>query len=251
MALSYTQNLARPLRHLLDGAISLVFPPHCEMCSTCLDDLKGFICKPCMAEFELVGEDYCKRCGAVQGDHVGVISRCSHCEGDLDYGVKEVVASGTYEGKLSDLIRKLKFERRLVLAEVGAAWLAQAILDRGIECDLVMPVPLSSARFWKRGFHQSEEIAQRVAKILGKPCVNNVVKRIKDSRPQAQLPQNERARNVAKAFKSARRASTVAGKHILPIDDVMTTGSTLREVTRVLRKLKASSISAAVVARSA
>lgn len=237
-------------RTFVSGGVSLVFPPHCDICQKALMDRASPVCASCIASMPLVGRDYCRRCGAVQGEHVGVISTCHYCERETKgFGVEQVVAAGMYEQGFDTLIKALKFGRRRALATLASAWLAQLVLDRGVETDIVVAIPLGRERFWRRGFNQAELIAQRLAERIGQPCVAHVLKRTRETPPQAQQAQAERAGNVRGAFKTGRRAGAVDGKRVLLVDDVMTTGATLREAALALKRAGAREITGVVVAR--
>ncbi|MCK6439631.1 MAG: ComF family protein [Planctomycetes bacterium] len=238
------------VRLLVEGSVSLVFPPHCDICHKPLVDRASPVCVPCIAAMPLVGRDYCRRCGAVQGEYVGVISTCHYCERETKgFGVDQVVAAGMYEQGFDKLVKALKFGRRRALATLASAWLAQLVLDRGVETDIVVAVPLGRERFWRRGFNQAELIARQLAARIGKPYASGVLKRTRETPPQAQQAQEQRAGNVRGAFKTGRRAGMVEDKRVLLVDDVMTTGATLREAALALKRAGAKEIAGAVVAR--
>ncbi len=246
------KTLQRTLSTLREGCISLIFPPHCELCEKSLPQGNWPVCAECLEDFELTGDDYCNRCGSPLGQHVGVLYGCKHCEQrPQGFGVQQIVAVGHYQNKLRELILKLKYQRRRILAEVAALWLVQLVLDRGIEIDLVTAIPLSSARTWQRGFNQAEAIASKFAQELNLPFENQLLKRIKESPlPQAQLSKSAREANIRGAFQPGSQAQRAQKKRILIVDDVLTTGATLYEATRTLKKAKPKQLYGAVIARS-
>lgn len=232
--------------------MSVILPPHCDLCGVPMDNDKSPVCQPCFAKFRLVGNNYCTRCGAPLGDFVGVVKRCVHCEKHKSgYGVESVVAAGAYDGAVRDLVMALKYGRRIALANIAAAWIAQLVIDRGVACDIVTCVPLGRIRERERGFNQAGEIARRAAKLMGIPFDARLLRRRRETTPQAQLPEESRAKNVARAFETTRHAfKAAAGKRVLLVDDVLTTGATLAEAARALVKAKPSAIHAAIVARA-
>lgn len=115
--------------------------------------------------------------------------------------------------------------------------------------DYVIPIPLHWSRYARRGFNQAEEMAFVVSRNSGKP-ITSILQRTKKTVFQSSLPTNERHDNVADAFTLAHADHNLyRGKHLLLVDDLMTTGSTLKTAARQLYKLKPASISAVVAAR--
>ena len=113
--------------------------------------------------------------------------------------------------------------------------------------DFIAPMPLHPARLRERGFNQALEIARRVSNKSGIALLPGACKRIKDTPPQTGLPWREREKNIRGAFACEL---DLTGQHIAVLDDVMTTGATLNELARVLRKRGATEVSAWVVART-
>jgi ComF family protein len=133
--------------------------------------------------------------------------------------------------------------------------LALLLLDRltpsiaEVAPELVLPVPLHTRRLRQRSFNQSLLIAEFLASELSLPLARNLLRRHRWTEPQVQLPAAERIANVRNAF-SLTDASAVAGKRILLVDDVFTTGSTLAECSRILKRGKAAAVFGVTVARA-
>ena len=143
-----------------------------------------------------------------------------------------------YAHPWSRLVTALKFEQRVELAAPLAAQLQAAVEQASPASlpDLLLPVPLSSARLRERGFNQAWEIARRLARGLGIAARADVLLRPVDSAHQASLPRAERAVNLQGTFMADpawRHALT--GRHVAVVDDVFTTGATAAEATRALR----------------
>jgi ComF family protein len=181
---------------------------------------------------------------------------CSGCDADLprvdsppppvssplDYEVAPLA----YEFPVDAAIKALKFKRRLFYGPALAELLCRACRHLPEDIDAVLPVPLHWRRRWLRGFNQADEIAAPVAKHLGIPLLRNV-KRIRATPFQSGLSARARARNLHGAF--AVRGALLA-KHVLLVDDVITTGATVRQLARVLRRTGVAKISALAVARA-
>lgn len=160
-----------------------------------------------------------------------------------------LVFHAPYEGALRELITDFKFRARLGGTALLGELAAKAFVRSGIQVpDFVVPVPLHRRRLRRRGFNQSVELGRSIARFLRVPCAVQGVRRIRETAPQAGLPHRERSSNVKKAF--AAEAAFAAGKRILLVDDVMTTGGTLDECAKVVKKAGAADVFALVVART-
>ena len=116
-------------------------------------------------------------------------------------------------------------------------------LDCGFECDCVVAVPLSAKRKRKRGYNQSELIAEELSSRLKLPLIDGALVKAKENKPQTKLTRREREENVRGVYE-VTSPETFKGRRVLVVDDVMTTGATLGEVSRVLYKAKARSVEA-------
>jgi ComF family protein len=155
-----------------------------------------------------------------------------------------VTAAFIYAWPLAPLIHHYKYAGNLALAQLlGQALAAQA--HRSV--DYIIPMPLSPARLRERGFNQAQEIARVVSRATGIKLAAEACRRVRDSAPQATLPWKERAKNIRGAFVCD---ADFNGLRVAVIDDVLTTGATLNELARNLRKAGAAEIHGWVVART-
>ena len=152
------------------------------------------------------------------------------------------------------LIKDLKFRARLPLAEAFAQRVAQAMETQLPDFpELMVPVPLSEARLAARGFNQAAEIARSLAHRTGIPLQLHLCARIRDTKAQAGLPVSQRRVNMRGAFTARLDANTLTqlrGRHVLVVDDVMTTGHTLNEIAACLKRQGAARVTNAVFART-
>ena len=170
---------------------------------------------------------------------------CAACRSGLQ-GFDYAASFGMYEGALRSLIHLYKYSGMWPLAKPLAGYLERAIpLDESF--DAVVPVPLYWKKKWDRGFNQAELLARYVAKRRGIPVIS-VLRRKRSTATQAGLASAGRRRNVAGAF-ALRARKDIAGKKILLIDDVMTTGATASACASVLKRGGAKSVSLFTVAR--
>ena len=156
---------------------------------------------------------------------------------------------GHYAGLLRELILGYKFHnhfgRNRLLAELAAATFERSGADRP---DIIVPVPLHRRRLLWRGFNQSLELSRVLARRTGRPVLLKGLTRIRNTPPQTRLGFRERRANIKGAF--AADAEQVRGRNALLVDDVYTTGATLRECARTLKRAGAARVSVLVLARS-
>jgi ComF family protein len=155
-----------------------------------------------------------------------------------------VEAAFAYDFPLDALVQACKYGRRLALAGLLGGELARVLTRR---VDAIVPMPLARGRLAERGFNQALEIARPVARALRIPLLREACRKVADTPPQAALPWDERARNVRRAFVCD---ADVRGLRVAVVDDVLTTGATLNELARVLRRAGATEVIGWVVART-
>jgi len=156
------------------------------------------------------------------------------------------VAAFRYEFPLDSLIKALKFDEQLILANFLADALASKITVRP---DCLIALPLHPARLRERGFNQSHLLSGRLAQTMALPLLTQTALRVRDTPPQSTLPWRSRSRNVRKAFALSPKAD-VRGKHVAIVDDVMTSGASLDALAHLLKDAGAAEVSAWVVART-
>ena len=173
--------------------------------------------------------------------------RCPLCRSGLR-GFDAAYSFGAYEGALRELIHLYKYGRVRTLTEPLGGLLGRA-LPRDRHFDLVTAVPLHWRRRWQRGFNQAELLAREIARKSGVPFAV-ALRRVKSTRAQAGLSNTARRRNVGAAFALRHGlGGTLAGKRVLLIDDVMTTGSTAAACARALKDAGAARVELLTVAR--
>ena len=171
----------------------------------------------------------------------------SVCGACLDHPPRfdRVTAVFAYSFPVDALIHAFKYGGSLAVASVLGQALGQAVA--GERVDVIVPMPLSDERLRSRGFNQAHEIARRVGNLTGIPVASRICRKVLETQPQAALPWKDRAKNVRGAFVCD---ADLSGQKVAVIDDVMTTGATLNELARNLRRAGAAEVSGWIVARA-
>lgn len=162
--------------------------------------------------------------------------------------MNEAYAWGMYQDPLRKAIRRLKYARDIALGDALAQHLLGLVERNRIEADLVIPVPLGRKRRKERGYNQAALLARSLALMVGLPFKPMAAKRTRETASQVGLSLEERHDNVAGAFWAD--PEQVAGKAVLLVDDVLTTGATLEAAAQALRHAGARQIEAVVVSRA-
>ncbi|HJT50399.1 MAG TPA: ComF family protein [Nitrosospira sp.] len=218
-----------------------LFVKHCVLCGAVAE--KHF-CLACRESLPYLPSLHCVIC-ALPLPQSGVCGACLVDPPAFD----QIVAAANYAFPVDALIHSLKYQANLTLAPVLGDLLTARLdlADPLKRPDFIVPMPLHPRRLRERGFNQALEISRRVSKTSGIPTLPAVCRRIEDTSSQTGLPWKEREKNIRNAFVCER---DLAGKHVAILDDVMTTGATLNELAKVLRKCGAACVSGWVVART-
>lgn len=224
------------------AGLSGLFSQDCQLCGRRSTDT---LCAACAADLPVHPAGGCPRCGevAMQGQVCGA---CLSQAPAFDH----TVAAFRYAFPLDRLVQSLKFNANLSLASMLAEALAGAVhkaeADGVLRPDLVVALPLAKGRLAERGFNQSALLAGAVARRLGLEYSTHGLLKVRETVPQAGLSRAARLKNVRGAFAGD---PALAGRHVALVDDVMTTGATLSEAAKTLKKCGALGVSAWVVAR--
>ena len=215
----------------------MFYPQWCVGCERRASDV---LCRDCFEALPLIGHPFCGRCG---GPTAFEVYGCGECS-SRDFGFDGARATLRYEGVGKELVHALKYKGYLPVVEKVMAPLMAGSLGGG-RFDLVVPVPLHRSRLAKRGFNHAELMALQVAKRINTPVLDKL-KVVRRTRDQVELSADARRANVAGAYSSR---GPVAGR-ILLVDDVFTTGATLSECSRVLRKAGAKEVQSLTLCRT-
>jgi ComF family protein len=237
-------------RFLARGAVDLVYPPHCLACGAdTASEENTPLCARCRLRVTPVTGS-CPTCGTPAGPHRPHEERCDSCRNRALHFTRATGAF-LYDGSVKRLIHRMKFEGLSVSSRPLADLTLEVLRGHSFatEADALVPVPMHWRARTRRGYNQSERIAARVARGLGRPCENLLGKsRVTD--PQVSLARAQRLDNPRGSF-AVRSPKRVRGRTLLVFDDVMTTAATAAECARVLREAGAAKVYAFAVARQA
>jgi len=202
-----------------------------------------------------IAGETCGICGETVSSQVFAVgvAPCPACQ-ESRPSFTRAVAYGSYDGELRELIHLLKYDGVVPAAKVLGRMLAQAIqkLDLAPGPLLVIPVPLHRSKKRQRGFNQAELIARKALRRLSLPdaqLASGILARSRTTASQIGLTRPQRAENIRGAFRVAHPGK-VAGRNVLLVDDVLTTGTTVSECARILRKAGAKEVWVATAART-
>ena len=218
-------------------ALSALLPQSCLLCAA--DSGAALLCHDCHEVLPRLPATLCPVC-ALPTPHGETCGECLKRRPHFD----ATVAAFAYAFPMDALVQQLKYAHRIAIADFFAGELLQHPLPR---TDLMVPLPLSARRLAERGFNQAVEIARPLARALAIPLLLDGGARVIDTAPQTLLPWKERRKNVRHAFECSL---DLAGKSVIVVDDVMTTGATLDEFARVLKDHGAERVTAVVVTRT-
>jgi ComF family protein len=233
------------LRGAMEWTESTLFPPTCVLCADAGQSTRLDLCAGCASDLPL-NDCACPQCG----EPLPESAAAKHCGECLRRPPRFHAAHCAYRYgfPVDHLVRGLKYSGRMPYARVLGDLLAQQLAHRQSSVpNFIVPVPLAEQRFRERGFNQAIEIGRELESQLAIPMRCDVVARIRDTREQAGLDRKGRRKNVRNAFKVLRPLNA---QRVAILDDVVTTGSTVNELARVLRKAGAEHIEVWAVARA-
>jgi len=241
--------LTRLLHNAAQQAVDIVYPPSCMACLAATQQ-SAALCAACWTAMPFVERPFCERLGTPFTHDLGqgLISPEAMANPPV-YGRARVVAR--YEdGPARQLVHRLKYGDRVELAAAMGRWMARSGADLLSDADLLVPVPLHRWRLFGRRFNQAAELAHVIAGISGVAADPLALRRIRPTRPQVGLTRAQRAENVQGVFRVEEAAKAViAGRKIVLVDDVMTSGATANAAARVLLRAGAAGVDALVFAR--
>lgn len=222
--------------------LKTLLKPSCTLCASYNAGPIG-LCESCLQDLPWHSALQCPQCSLISDGRT-----CGNCLA-ASPNFDTTTALFTYDFPLDRLLQQYKYREGLQLANTFASLLYEKIstLPRADQIDVIMPMPMHEKRLQERGFNQALEIARILAKVSKVPLDFKTVQRIKFTPPQASLPLKERTKNIRGAFKCQQ---DLRGLNIAIVDDVMTTGASLDELAKTLKKAGAAHVACWVIART-
>ncbi|MBI5655335.1 MAG: ComF family protein [Geobacter sp.] len=242
----------RGWRGPLSGLLDLFFPPLCHQCRGFIPHAgRVHVCPACLATSRPVEPPLCTICGVPFPAPAGIDHPCGPCL-TTPPPFAAARAAFLYEGAIRDLIHRFKYDGAVQVRRPLALLMADRLAPLAAEKapDLLVPVPLHVRRLRQRGFNQAVLLGALLSREWQIPLGRRALRRIRWTEPQVNLAAKERLANVRGAFAVTDRAR-VEGKRVMLVDDVLTTGSTLAECSRVLLRAGAAEVCAVTIARVA
>ena len=235
----------------LESALHLIFPPACVGCGAVVASDFG-LCPDCWQAMGFIAGLVCDRCGTpLPGEDEGRVEHCDDCltiARPWDQGR----AVCTYGGRGRDLVLALKHADRLDLVRPIAGWMARALAPILVPDMMLAPVPLHWTRLFRRRYNQSALLSRALARAGGLDHCPDLLLRSRRTGTQDGKGRDARFANIAGAFRAhPRRLAQMAGRHVLLIDDVMTSGATLGAAADACLAGGAARVSVLVMARVA
>lgn len=209
---------------MLDMILSFIFPNKCPVCD-CIMSYNSLICKSCMVKIKNLN---------LKKELFKINNKSIYC-----------IAPFKYEGLIRNSILKFKFKGKMSHAAFFAYMMSQTINKYYSNLDLVTFVPISSERKIKRKFDQSEILSEKISKIINVP-LKSTLEKMADNAEQHNLEKSEREKNILNVY-NVINENDIKGKNILLIDDVCTTGNTLKECAKILIDAGAKMVNCAAI----
>jgi ComF family protein len=246
---SQVKRAAGAMRGLLQSALDLVLP---QLCPACRDTVEGRgLCASCWSKLSFITRPYCERLGIpfVYDPGPGILSMEAIADPP---SYNRARAAVRFDEISRALVHSLKYGDRLDLAPMMGRWVATAGRELLAEADALVPVPLHWRRLWARRFNQSAMLATTISAASGVPITAGALMRVKATVQQVGLSRAERGDNIQGAFKVPDAGKpAVAGRRLVLVDDVLTSGATVEGCARALLRAGAANVDVLVFARVA
>jgi len=254
------QKTRAAFQNLLLAGLELALPWQCLLCQSTDRDTASALpgsetdgqpsfCGKCQQSLAPEISNSCGRCGAVVGPHVSTANGCVHCRRKTIH-FESVICLSMYDDDMRKAVLSAKWSHSAVMIDALGKLLAAQRRSQLLAAnpDLILPVPQAITSRFTRHFNSAAQIAIQLSRFLNVHCDAHILRRQRYSRPQKRVAVHQRFENQAGSF-GLRDAHLVAGKRVLLVDDVLTTGATCSEAARLLKSNGAKVCHVAVVAR--
>ncbi|WP_341816992.1 ComF family protein [Wolbachia endosymbiont (group A) of Agelastica alni] len=229
---------------LLKKATNLIFPNVCVSCE-CIIDENLNLCSECNKKINFLTKHYCNVCGVVISDNIYTCGKCI-----INPPTFKVLRSVfAYDQHSKNMIINFKFFDNLNYVKIYAKWIYQANQDTFQNAEVIIPIPLHKMRLFKRKYNQAALLAKELSKLSNLSYTPFAIKRLRHTTPQAGLSLKQREKNLKKAF-SISNKKIIENKIVILVDDVVTTGATVRSCSQEILNSGAKEVRVLSLART-
>ena len=236
-------------KRVISRFIDVVLPPRCPVTGDVVEQ-QGQIASHAWGALHFIGQPQCQSCGVPFSHHSETELKCADCvyyPPEFDQARSALV----YDEASRKLILEFKHGDQTQHALAFVPWLMRAGQSLIVDSDIVIPVPLHRMRLWRRRYNQAALIAKELSQAMSMPYRPDLLLRKKATASQGHLSPKQRTENVKRAFRVQEELTPmIKGKTVLLVDDVYTTGATVRECARVLKAAGAARVNVLTVART-
>lgn len=240
--------LLKFLKKFFTNFLNSVYPPRCMSCNANVSSCHQF-CEKCWSKIEFISEPYCHKCGLPHPVHYLSNKDCESCN-KLKPRFNQCKSVFRYSAVTNKLIKKFKFHDTTIYGQSFAQLIFKSARSLVEASDFLIAVPMYKKDLKVRKYNHAFLIARALSKLASKKLLPDTLIKHRQSLSQSGLTRSERLKNLEKAFSIAKNHDLIKGKNILLIDDVMTTGTTLNECSKVLKRAGAKRVIVLTVARS-
>ncbi len=237
-----------PLLAMAQTALDTLLPPRCIATGEIVD-APGMVSPAFWSQLSFIEAPHCATCGLPFAFEASLQTLCAAC---IDYppAFDTARSAVVYNDSSREVILGFKYGDRLHAVDTFVPWMQRAGKELLNDTDIIIPVPLHQRRLWERRFNQSALLAEELADRTDKKYFPDALLRLRHTVPQQGLNVKDRNKNVKSAFGiQTRYKEAIKGKNILLIDDVFTSGATLNECARTLKKTGAEKVFVLTIAR--
>jgi len=219
----------RPLPLVARTLLDFALPPRCAACGTIVDEVDSF-CAGCWRQIDFLGDGGCETCGPpLEGTEARTCAACLAQPPRID----RTRAAVAYDDLTRGLAVRLKYGRKVALARTMARFMAPLLSSETGQ--ILVPVPLHRGRMWQRGFNQAVLVARALSRRTGVPVAPGALQRVKRTPPLKGMTPDQRRRTVTGAF-AVREPASIAGRSVILVDDVLTSGATAEACAGCLQR---------------
>ena len=234
---------------MLGDIINLFYPALCQACGGKMPKWDRHLCENCLKKIEMRQPPFCIKCGKRLSVESSTITICKDCKISAPY-FDRAGSACYYDGILKELVYNFKYKKITSLGEEFAKIIINfmKINNLGNLAEIIAPIPMHPKRLFKREVNHADILAKNIAKKLNIHYSGKLLKKIKETAVQTGLGRQKRIKNILGSF-SIQNSSIAENKNILLVDDLFTTGSTVNECAKLLRKAGARYIEVIALAR--